>query len=99
MEDRYFTSEFMELNGCAAFLKAGCVFADRLSTVSPTYAGEICTPYYGEGLDGILSARRHQLSGIINGIDTKLYNPFSDPLIPGSLTRATCAASSSARTS
>ena len=82
VEDRYFTSEFMELNGCAAFLKAGCVFADRLSTVSPTYAGEICTPYYGEGLDGILSARRHQLSGIINGIDTKLYNPFSDPLIP-----------------
>lgn len=82
VEDRYFTPEFMELNGCAAFLKAGCVFADRLSTVSPSYAEEICTPYYGEGLDGILSARRHQLSGILNGIDRKLFNPYTDPLIP-----------------
>ena len=82
VEDRYFTPEFMELNGCAAFLKAGCVFADRLSTVSPSYAEEICTPYYGEGLDGILSARRHQLSGILNGIDKKLFNPYTDPLIP-----------------
>ena len=82
VEDRYFTPEFMELNGCAAFLKAGCVFADSLSTVSPSYAEEICTPYYGEGLDGILSARRHQLSGILNGIDKKLFNPYTDPLIP-----------------
>lgn len=57
VEDRYFTPEFMEINGCAAFLKAGCVFADRLSTVSPSYADELCTPYYGEGLEGILSAR------------------------------------------
>ena len=82
IEDKYLTPEFIELNGCGAFLKGGCVFADRLSTVSPSYADEICTPYYGEGLEGILSARRHQLSGIINGIDTKTFNPFSDPLIP-----------------
>ena len=82
VEDRYFTPEFMEINGCAAFLKAGCVFADRLSTVSPSYADELCTPYYGEGLEGILSARRHQLTGILNGIDKKVFNPYSDPLIP-----------------
>ena len=82
VEDRYFTSEFMEINGCAAFLKAGCVFADRLSTVSPSYADELCTPYYGEGMEGILSARRHQLSGILNGIDKKVFNPYSDQLIP-----------------
>ena len=81
LRDRYLTSEFCEINGCAAFLKGGCVFADRLSTVSPSYAEEICTPYYGEGLEGILSARRHQLTGIINGIDTKAFNPFSDKLI------------------
>ena len=81
VDERYYTSEFLELNGCAAFLKGGCVFADRLSTVSPSYAAEICTPYYGEGLEGILNARRAQLSGIINGIDTKVFNPFSDPLI------------------
>lgn len=81
VEDRYFTPEFMEINGCAAFLKAGCVFADKLNTVSPSYAGEICTPFYGEGLEGILSARRHQLSGILNGIDKKVFNPHSDPYI------------------
>ena len=81
IEDRYFTPEFMEINGCAAFLKAGCVFADALSTVSPTYADEVCTPYFGEGLEGILSARRHELSGIVNGIDTKVFNPHSDPAI------------------
>ena len=82
VEDRYFTPEFMEINGCAAFLKAGCVFADRLNTVSPSYADEICNPFFGEGLEGILSARRHQLSGILNGIDKKVFNPHSDPLIP-----------------
>lgn len=82
VEDKYFTSEFIEINGCASFLKAGCVFADRISTVSPSYAGEICTPFYGEGLEGLLSARRGQLSGILNGIDTKVYNPNSDPALP-----------------
>lgn len=81
VEDRYFTPEFMEINGCAAFLKAGCVFTDALSTVSPTYAEEVCTPYFGEGLEGILSARRHELSGIVNGIDTKVFNPHADPAI------------------
>lgn len=81
VEDRYFTPEFMEINGCAAFLKAGCVFADRLNTVSPSYADEICGPFFGEGLEGILSARRHQLSGILNGIDKRVFNPHSDPSI------------------
>ncbi len=82
VEDKYYTPEFMELNGCANFLKAGCVFADRINTVSPSYAEEIKNPYYGEGLEGILSARSHELSGIINGIDTKTFNPNTDPLIP-----------------
>ena len=82
VEDKYFTSEFMEINGCAAFLKAGCVFADRISTVSPSYANETCTPFFGEGLDGLLSARRHELTGILNGIDATVFNPYTDPLIP-----------------
>ena len=81
VEDKYNTPEYMEINGCAAFLKAGCVFADRLSTVSPSYVDEICTSHFGEGLEGILSARRHELSGILNGIDTKVFNPHSDSLI------------------
>lgn len=82
VDSRYYTPEFMELNGCADFLKAGCVFADRINTVSPSYAEEIMTPYYAEGLEGILNARRAQVSGIINGIDKTLFNPHTDPLLP-----------------
>ena len=82
IEDKYLTSEFMELNGCADFLKAGCVFADRINTVSPNYAEEIKTPYYAEGLEGILNARAHELSGIINGIDRDVFNPRTDECIP-----------------
>lgn len=82
IEDKYYTPEFLELNGCADFLKAGCVFADRINTVSPTYADEIKTAYFGEGLEGILRARSNELSGIINGIDTKTFNPLTDPALP-----------------
>ena len=82
VDSRYYTWEFMELNGCADFLKAGCVFADRINTVSPSYANEIKTPYYAEGLEGILNARSGQLSGIINGIDKDVFNPRSDALLP-----------------
>lgn len=81
VEERFNTPEFIELNGCVSFLKAGCVFADRINTVSPRYADEIKTAYFGEGLEGILSARSAQLSGIINGIDVKTFNPHSDKLI------------------
>ena len=88
IEDRYFTSEFMELDGCANFLKAGCVFADRINTVSPTYAEEIKTPYFSERLDGILSARSHELSGILNGIDATVFDPEHDPGIAANYSAA-----------
>lgn len=78
VEDKYFTPEFMELDGCANFLKAGCVFSDRINTVSPTYAAEIQTPWYGERLEGILSARRLEMSGILNGIDYSTFDPATD---------------------
>ena len=87
IEDRYLTSEFMELNGCANFMKGGCVFADRINTVSPSYAREIMTDYYGEGLEGILNARAGEVSGIVNGIDKDVFNPHSDPLIPARFDR------------
>ena len=87
VDERYYTPEFMELNGCADFLKAGCVFADRINTVSPSYAEEIKTPYYGEGLEGILNARSAELGGIINGIDKDLFNPHRDPLLPARYNR------------
>ena len=82
VDSKYYTSEFMELYGCANFMKGGCVFADRINTVSPSYAKEILDPYYGEGLQGILSARAHELSGIINGIDRDVFNPHSDASLP-----------------
>ncbi len=78
----YYTPEFIELNGCADFLKAGCVFADRINTVSPSYASEIKMPYYAEGLEGILNARSKVLTGIINGIDKDVFNPETDPVLP-----------------
>ena len=81
IDARYYTPEFMELNGCANLLKAGCVFADHINTVSPSYAGEIRTAAYGEGLEGILNARQHQLSGILNGIDMDAFNPQTDTKI------------------
>ena len=86
VDARYYTSEFMELDGCANFLKAGCVFSDRINTVSPTYAEEIRTPWYGERLEGILSARSHELSGILNGIDYTTFDPETDPRIPAHFT-------------
>ena len=84
----YYTPEFIELNGCADFLKAGCVFADRINTVSPTYASEIRIPYYAEGLEGILNARHAVLTGIINGIDRDFFNPETDPALPARYTLA-----------
>lgn len=81
IDSRYFTPEFMELYGCANFMKAGCVFTDRINTVSPSYAEEIKNPYYAEGLDGILNARAAQLSGIVNGIDNDVFDPATDPHI------------------
>jgi len=82
IDDRYFHQDYIEFHGDANFLKAGIVFADKLVTVSPTYAHEIRMPYYGEGLDGILQTRADDLIGILNGIDTKVFNPAADPLIP-----------------
>ena len=82
VDPKYYTPDYIELYGSASFMKAGCVFADKISTVSPTYAEEIKTPYYGEGLDGILNARSADLSGILNGIDPNTFNPMKDPAIP-----------------
>ncbi len=61
-----------------SFLKGGLAAADAITTVSPTYAHEICTPEFGMGLDGLLRARRNVLHGIVNGIDTDIWNPETD---------------------
>ncbi len=71
----YFTPDKMEAYGDGNLLKGGLVYADRITTVSETYAWEIRTPFYGEGMDGLLNARRDVHSGIVNGIDTVDYDP------------------------
>jgi starch synthase len=63
------------------FMARGLMFADIISTVSPTYAREILSPEFGEGLDGLLRARQEQLVGILNGIDYAFFNPQTDPHI------------------
>ena len=76
-----FTPDKLEFNKDANMLKGGLVYADYITTVSDTYASEIQTPYYGEGLNGLLSARHFDMQGIVNGIDYKVYNPETDPKI------------------
>jgi starch synthase len=82
IESRYYHPDNIEYHGDANFLKGGIVYADKLVTVSPTYAREILTAYYGEGLEGILATRAEDLTGILNGIDTNAFNPAADPFIP-----------------
>jgi starch synthase len=76
---RLFNYRQLEFYGQLNFLKAGIVFSDLISTVSPTYAKEIQTPSYGCGLDGVLTERRNRLFGIVNGVDYRVWNPATDP--------------------
>lgn len=79
--DEYFTPDKLELYGDGSLLKGGLVYADAITTVSNTYAEEIKTMEYGEGLHGLLSARSGDLRGIVNGIDYEAYDPETDPQI------------------
>jgi starch synthase len=72
----------VEYRGGIGFLKAGLFYADRITTVSPTYAREITTPENGFGLEGLLAGRRDDLVGILNGIDDTVWNPARDPHLP-----------------
>lgn len=78
---RYFTPRYLEFYRKINFLKGGAVFADALTTVSPTYAEEIKTPEYGNGLEGVFQERTSALAGILNGVDYDLWDPATDPLI------------------
>lgn len=72
-------SSVVEYDGGVNLMKGAIETADRVTTVSPSYAREILDPWYSHGLDPVLSARSWKLSGILNGIDTKLYDPQTDP--------------------
>lgn len=81
-----YTPEGFEFYGRLSYMKAGLVYADRITTVSRTYAQEIQTAAQGCGFEGLLSARRHVLSGIVNGIDDREWDPARDPHLPATYT-------------
>ncbi|WP_010169212.1 glycogen synthase GlgA [Candidatus Epulonipiscium viviparus] len=82
LNDGYANSDKLEFNGGYSFMKAGLLYADHINTVSPTYMEELKTPTYGCGLDNLLREQLYwKSSGIINGIDTKRYNPKTDPAL------------------
>lgn len=78
LTDNLFTPDKLEFKKDANMLKGGLVYADYITTVSDTYANEIQTEYYGEGLNGLLSARHFDMQGIVNGIDYNAYDPQTD---------------------
>ena len=78
ISDYYFTDDKLEFYNDANLLKGGMVYADKVTTVSDTYAQEITTPYFGEGLDSLLRARQNDLWGIVNGISYEDWNPQKD---------------------
>ena len=82
LPEYYFVPDKLEAYKDANYLKGGVVYADRVTTVSNSYAEEIKMPFYGEKLDGLMNARANCLSGIVNGIDYDDYNPETDIHVP-----------------
>jgi starch synthase len=81
LDPAYFTPAFLEYYGNINFLKGGLLFADKITTVSPSYAEEIMTPEQGFGLEGVLRQRATDLLGILNGVDYQQWNPWTDPYL------------------
>ncbi|MEO6694582.1 MAG: glycogen/starch synthase [Ignavibacteria bacterium] len=79
---QYFPGGPFELDNTFCFLKAGILFSEIICTVSPTYAEEIQTKVFGAGMEGVLSTRKKDLYGVLNGIDTEIWNPKTDIYIP-----------------
>lgn len=86
LEERFFDPRLLEFHGRINFLKAGILAADAITTVSPAYAREILTPEFGCGLEGVLQERDGTLAGLLNGIDTREWDPAADPHIAAAYT-------------
>ena len=80
--DNFYPEGPFEMDGAFCFLKAGILYSEAITAVSPTYAKEIQTAEYGAGMEGVLAVRKKDLSGILNGIDTTIWNPETDDKIP-----------------
>jgi starch synthase len=78
----FMRSHGLEYHGQLSFMKAGLTYARRITTVSPTYAREIATHEFGCGLDGVIRSRHGELSGILNGVDTAVWDPATDTALP-----------------
>ena len=81
LPDHAFAVDGIEYYGTVGFLKGGLQTAHAVTTVSPSYADEILTPEFGMGLEGVIASRIDHLSGIVNGIDTDIWNPATDPVV------------------
>jgi starch synthase len=79
--------DLLMYDGCINMMKAAFETSDKITTVSPSYAWEILDPWYSHGLDRALQNKQYKLTGFLNGIDTELYDPETDPLIPHKFTR------------
>jgi len=79
LPEALWTIEGLEFHGHLSFIKGGIAFADAVTTVSPTYAREICHAAFGYGLEGLLRSRAEHLHGILNGVDYSQWNPHDDP--------------------
>jgi starch synthase len=77
----WWSAEYAEFYGGFSMLKAGMVFSDHVTTVSPTYAREICTPEFGNRFEGVLGTLGDKLTGILNGIDLDIWNPQTDEYV------------------
>jgi starch synthase len=86
LPDELMSIDGLEYYGQMSFMKAGILFADRVTTVSPRYAQEIQTPQFGCGLDGVIATRSEDIVGLINGVDTEIWNPAVDDLLPARYT-------------
>lgn len=82
LDYRLFDNGNVRYDGGISFMKSGILYADKVTTVSPTYSQEILTPQFGEHLEMVLQMRKHDLWGITNGIDIEYWNPKLDPEIP-----------------
>ncbi len=98
LPDELFHIDGLEYYSQLNLMKGGILFADRVTTVSPRYAKEIQTAEFGCGLDGVVQTRVDDLVGLLNGVDTAIWNPASDPVLPARYSQANMAGKQVCRT-